>query len=165
MAKDLNVTAQKVVDGVFNVSVPFADAAEKLSATETDVLVLTVPGKDALELAYNANKKVFVKIGAQGYSEAEIDAAKVTVKKSTVVTAEELNVTAQKVVDGVYNISVPFADAAEQLGATNSDALVLTVPGKDALELAYNASKNVFVKIGAQGYSEAEIGAATVTLK
>ncbi|MGN7385545.1 S-layer homology domain-containing protein [Sporosarcina sp. SAFN-015] len=79
--QDLNADLQELAPGIFNVVVTEANATSKLQATNESVLVLEVPNKETIELTYDAEKGNFVEFAVQGYTKAELLAAKVTLKK------------------------------------------------------------------------------------
>ena len=163
-AKDLGVEFEDIVDGVFNVVVPFDAAAEMLGATENSTLLVHVPGKDPLMLAYNADRTAFFKANVQSddYTQGEIENALVSVA----LQAKDLGVSFEDLAPGVFNIVLPFASVEEELGATEQSTLVLYVAGKDPVQLTYNADRVAFFKgnVQADDYSKAEIEDAFVIL-
>ena len=163
-AEDLGVIVDDILPGVLNVTIPFATASELLGATEDSVLLLAIDGKAHIELAYNANINAFFQAAVQSYTEWEIRTAPVSLSEDA-LTASDLGVEIEEVLPGVFNLSIDFAVASAELGATTSSVLVLNVAGKDNIELNYNATLDAFFKAAVQHYTELEIENATVSLK
>ena len=300
-AEELGVEVVLLLPGVFNVTIPYANAEEMLEATEDSSLILEVDGKDSLEFEYADDRDGFFKPAVQGYSEEEIKGATVTLKATeapvedekdeddpkdepdvkdeeedvkdepdikdendtedandvkeeedltstheigtdadpaeggqvegdgayeqgeevtvkataregyefknwteneTVVSsedqytfeatgernlvanfsaaettepdfalsvqasvpAEDLDVEVVLLLPGVYNIIIPFDNAEEMLGANKESTLIMTIAGKDPIELVYEEDRDGFFMPAAQGYSEDEIRGAEVSL-
>ncbi|MCI2253875.1 S-layer homology domain-containing protein [Domibacillus sp. PGB-M46] len=82
-ASDLGVQYQDVVPNtVFNVTIPFSNAQQKLKATTSSTIVLAVPNKDNIELTYQAENNEFAAIAVQGYTKAEINNAVASLKSA-----------------------------------------------------------------------------------
>ena len=163
--EDIGGVVDQIVPGVFNVYVSLADAQANLAGVTTDsIIVLTIPGKDPILLEYNAFRDAFFQASVQGYTETEIYGAGVSVLG--VATAEDLNVSIDLLLPGVYNVSIAYDDAEANLPeVTTNSTLILNVIGKDSLELDYNSVRDAFFKPSVQGYTESEIKSAVVTVQ
>ncbi len=163
--EDIGGVADQLVPGVFNVYISLADAQDNLAGVTTDsIIVLTIPDKDPILLMYNAARNAFFHASVQGYTEDEILGASTSVLDP--ITAQDLNVTTDLLLPGVYNVSIPYNDAEAILpGITTNSKLILNVVGKDSLELEYNSVRDAFFKPSVQDYTEPEIKSAIVTVQ
>ena len=115
----------------------------------------------------------YYRVAADGYLTAEgqvvVAGENVTVAVSInaddIITAEDLGVEVVFLLLGVYNVTIPFDNAEEMLGATEESILILEVTGKDPLELFYVEDRDGFFKPATQGYSDAEIRGALVSVQ
>lgn len=83
-------------------------------------------------------------------------------------TANDLNVDITVIVPGVFNVIIPFSEAQQQLGATKTSTLTLSVARNDSLTLEYNANvlggRGGFLVVAVQGYTKNEIEEGIVTV-
>ncbi len=164
--EDLDGEIVEILPGVYNLSIPYATAEEKLDNVTKDVLlVLYFDEKDPLVLSYNESRDAFFKVAVQGYTRQEINQSRVDVWVQDDVTAEDLNVDVVELLPGVFNVDITLADAQAELNVTETSTLVLNVAGKDPLRLEYSADRGTFFKPAAQGYSETEIRNALVNVE
>lgn len=158
-----------LVPGVFNVYISLANAQAALGdgVNTGSTIILTIPGKAPILLDYDANRDAFFQASVQGYTEDEINNALISLQQEAdQVTAADLNVVIDLVLPGVYNVSIAYADAAAGLtGVTTDSVLILDVAGKDPIELTYNSVRDAFFASAVQGYDEAEIEGALVTVQ
>lgn len=76
--------------------------------------------------------------------------------------AKDLGIEITQLIPGAYNVVIPFDNAANLLGVTSNDVIVLTI-NSDEIEMGYNESFEEFFKIGVQGFTEEQLKNAIVS--
>lgn len=167
--EDLGGQVEEVVPGVFNVFISFDDAQARFPGITTDsIIVLSISGKDPIELEYDAITDEFIKFGVQGYTEDELNGASVSVLGEVEpITADDLNVIiVEDYVPGYSIVSIEGDEARDNLtGVTGDSELVLDVAGKDPIILEYDDDLDEYINLTVSGYTETEIRNAIVTVQ